>query len=77
MPILPHAKKALRASKRKAQYNKEVKSVAVTAIKKMQIKPSQENLTLVYEAIDKAAKRKIFHTNKAARLKSQMAKLLQ
>ena len=77
MPILPHAKKALRASKNKTQYNREVKSAAVTAMKKMTLNPSQENLVVAYETIDKAAKRNIFHPNKAARLKSKMAKLLQ
>jgi len=77
MPILPHAKKALRASKRKAQYNREVKSAAVTAMKKMTLNPSQENLVVAYETIDKAGKRNIFYPNKASRLKSKMAKLLQ
>lgn len=77
MPVLPHAKKALRASKTKAQYNRQVKSVAMTAMKKMTLKPSQENLTAAYKVIDKATKRKVFHYNRAARLKSKMAKLLK
>lgn len=77
MPILPHAKKALRASKTKAQFNRDVKSTAMTAMKNMTLKPSQENLAAAYEAIDKAAKRNIFHHNRAARLKSKMAKLLK
>ncbi len=77
MPVLPHAKKALRASKSKAQYNREVKSTAVTAMKKMTLIPSKENLAVAYEAIDKAAKRKVFHHNRASRLKAKMAKLLQ
>jgi len=77
MPVLPHAKKALRASKSKAQYNREVKSTAVTAMKKMTLTPSKENLAVAYAAIDKAAKRKVFHHNRASRLKAKMAKLLQ
>lgn len=77
MPVLPHAKKALRASKSKAQYNREAKSAAVTAMKKMTLNPNKENLAAAYETIDKAAKRNIFHHNRAARLKSKMAKLLQ
>lgn len=77
MPILPHAKKALRASKTKAQFNRIVKSSAMTAMKKMTLNPNQENLKAAYEAIDKATKRKIFHHNRAARLKSKMAKLLK
>ena len=46
-------------------------------MKKMTLKPSQENLTTAYKAIDKATKRKVFHHNRAARLKSKMAKLLK
>ncbi|MBT3249570.1 MAG: 30S ribosomal protein S20 [Candidatus Pacebacteria bacterium] len=77
MPVLPHAKKALRASKTKAQYNRQVKSVATSAMKKMTLKPSKENLTAAYQAIDKTTKRKVYHHNRAARLKSKMAKLLK
>lgn len=77
MPVLPHAKKALRASLRKAEYNKRVKSTAVTAMKKMRLEPTQDNLKTAYKAIDLAAKRNIFHANKAARLKSSLAKLLK
>jgi small subunit ribosomal protein S20 len=77
MPVLPHAKKALRASLRKATYNHSVKSVARSAIKNMKLNPSKENLVLAYRAIDKAAKRHVFHSNKAARLKSQLAKLVK
>ena len=39
------------------------------------IKPTQKNLESAYSAIDKAVKKHLFHTNKAARLKSQIAKL--
>ncbi len=77
MPVLPHAKKALRASKSKAQYNREVKSAAMTAMKNMTLNPTKENLAIVYETVDKAAKRNVFHHNRAARLKSKMAKLLK
>lgn len=77
MPLLKHAKKALRASERKAEVNQRVRSTARSAMKKMQTEPTKENLTQAYEAIDKAAKRGIFHDNKAARLKSQLSKLVK
>lgn len=76
MPILAHAKKALRSSERKAGYNREVKSMAKTMMDKMRQQPTPENLQAVYTAIDKSVKRKVFHHNKAARLKSRMAALL-
>lgn len=76
MPILANAKKALRGSQRKAAFNQRVKSMVKTTMDAMKKAPSQTNLTKAYSAIDKAVKRNIFHRNKAARYKSQMAKLL-
>lgn len=77
MPILSHAKKALRASRRKANYNQRLRSAARTAMKKMRHQPTKENLAAAYKAIDKAAKRHVFHANKAARLKSQLSALVK
>lgn len=76
MPVLPHAKKALRASRRKAAYNAPVKARMRNAIKKFRKEPNQANLDEAYSAIDRALKRNIVHRNKAARLKSRLAKLL-
>jgi len=76
MPILKNAKKALRASKRKAVFNKRVKSRVRTTVDKMKQSPSADNLKMTFSAVDKAVRRNIFHKNKAARLKSQMSKLL-
>jgi len=77
MPILPHAKKALRSSEKKAQYNQRVRSRVKTMMDKMRQEPTQENLASAYQAIDKAAERNIYHHNKAARLKAQMARLIK
>lgn len=77
MPILQNAKKALRSSQKKAVYNQKVKSKVKNMIDKMKKEPSVEALNNVFSAIDKAVKRNIFHKNKAARLKSQMSKLLK
>jgi len=76
MPVLPHAKKALRASKRKATYNAPVKAHMRNAVKKFRKEPTEANLKEAYSAIDRALKRNIVHHNKAARLKSRLAKLL-
>jgi len=76
MPILKNAKKALRVSQRKALVNRRVKSRTKTAIDKMKKEPSAANLAGVFSAIDKAVKQHLFHQNKAARLKSQMSKLV-
>ncbi|MBD3279437.1 MAG: 30S ribosomal protein S20 [Candidatus Pacebacteria bacterium] len=76
MPILANAKKALRASKRKAAYNQRIKSRTKTQIDQMKAQPTEQNLAAAYQAIDKCVKRNIWHQNKAARRKSQLAKLL-
>ncbi|MFH2118512.1 MAG: 30S ribosomal protein S20 [Candidatus Paceibacterota bacterium] len=77
MPILDNAKKALRASKRKAAYNQVVKSRAKTAVVLMSRNPSMELLSEAYKAIDKAVKRHIYQANKGARMKAQLAKLVK
>jgi small subunit ribosomal protein S20 len=76
MPILANAKKALRASNRKAVYNKKVKSMVKTMTDKMEKDPNPDNLKAAFSAVDKAVKRNLFHKNKAARLKSQLSKLM-
>lgn len=76
MPILKNAKKALRVSNRKAEVNRRVKSQTKTAVDKMKKEPTALNLSSVFSAIDIAVKGKMFHRNKAARLKSQMSKLV-
>ena len=77
MPILSNAKKALRASRRKAVYNQIVKSRVKTASDAVQKNPTMEKLVTAYSAIDTATKRNVFHKNKAARLKSQLAQLVK
>ncbi|MFZ5376502.1 MAG: 30S ribosomal protein S20 [Patescibacteria group bacterium] len=76
MPILDNAKKALRVSLKKAAANLPVKSRVKTSMDKVRKEPSPEAASAAYSAIDRAAKKKIFHKNKAARLKGQVAKLL-
>lgn len=76
MPILANAKKALRVSQRKTVINRRLKSMIKTMTDSMIKTPSAENLSNIFSAIDKGIKRNLFHKNKAARLKSQMSKLL-
>lgn len=76
MPILSSAKKALRQTKRKTLINRPVKSHAKTTIDLMRLAPTLENLSKAFSAIDRGVKRHIFHKNKAARLKSQLSKVL-
>ena len=76
MPVTKSAAKALRNQKRKRKYNLRAKKKAKEAIKRFKDSPNEKNLQTAYSAIDKAAKRNVYHQNKAARLKSQLAKKL-
>jgi small subunit ribosomal protein S20 len=76
MPILSSAKKALRQTKRKTAFNRPVKSRAKTMVDAMKKAPTLEALSNAFSAIDRAVKRHIFHKNKAARMKSQLSKLM-
>ena len=76
MPVTKTAKRALRSSKKKQKINtKTTSSLSVatrSAIKSGQKKQIQKAISLV----DRAAKKKVIHANKASRIKSRLSKLL-
>lgn len=76
MPILKHAKKKLLVDQRRALENKAVRSKAASLVKKFRKSPSETLLKSVFSALDRAAKKNIYHENKANRLKSRLGKLL-
>jgi small subunit ribosomal protein S20 len=83
MPITNSAKKAHRASLKKGGYNLRRKEAMKTVVKKFkallasgQKEEATGLLPTLYKAIDKAKKRGVIKTNKAARDKSRIAKLL-
>ena len=75
MPILKNAKKALRASQRKAVVNGRVRSQVKTMSDKVKKTKTADSLPAAQSAIDKAVKKGIIHKNKAARLKAGLAKI--
>jgi small subunit ribosomal protein S20 len=76
MPLLRNAKKALRQSKRKAERNQMVKSKMKTMLDKAKKAASQDTVSGAFSAVDKAVKKHLIHRNKAARIKSQLSKLM-
>lgn len=72
MPISASANKSLRVAKRQAQENKTTKLRVKNQIKHV----TAESLSQTFSIIDKAAKSHVIHKNKAARLKSRLAKKL-
>lgn len=72
MPLTPSVKKALRSSERKRVHNLRVKRVYKIALK--QARQDLKKIPLAYSQLDMAAKKGVIHKNKAARLKSRLAK---
>ena len=83
MPNLKTAKKNLRKTKKRTALNKQHKNKIDYLIRKIKngvkegAKNLQELLKNLYKAVDKAAKEKVIHKNKASRIKSKMAKLIK
>lgn len=74
MPVLKHAKKKLRQDVKREQENKRIKTMFKKLLKQAKAQPNAENFSKAYSALDKAAKEHVIHKNKAARLKSSIAK---
>jgi small subunit ribosomal protein S20 len=76
MPVTKTAKRALRSSKKKALINSVLKSRLEIAIRLSKKERSEKVIKEALSLTDRAAKRKIIHRNKAARIKSGLSKLL-
>jgi len=81
MPNTKSAKKRLRQNRKRRLHNRSKKAAAKTYIRRVQtavaegdVERAEAELRIAYKAIDKCAKRRIFHPNKAARLKANIAK---
>lgn len=70
MPITKSAQKKLRQDKKRKTSNAVTKAAYKSAIKKA----GKLGVSKASSAIDKAAKKGLIHKNKAARLKSRIAK---
>jgi len=76
MPIIKSAQKSLRQTKKRTVVNRSKKIALKNQINEFKTKKTDSSLRKIYSSIDKLAKSKIFHKNKAARIKSRLAKLL-
>lgn len=73
MPHLKSAIKHLRQAKKREAENKKIKRELKKLLKAAK---GPGDLSALYKAIDKAVKRKLLHKNRAARMKSSLAKRL-
>jgi small subunit ribosomal protein S20 len=74
MPIIKSAKKKMRKDKKRTLHNEQIKNNLKRLVKDARRNQSAESLQKVFSALDKAAKIKFIHPNKAARLKSRLSK---
>lgn len=75
MPVIKSAKKKLRQDRKREIENDRMRNLVKSALRKTKKNPSKEEVLDAMRIIDKAAKRNIFHKNKAARLKSTISKV--
>lgn len=76
MPNIKSAKKKLKQDVRRTNLNSIYKNCYKKAVKDYLFKPSKKLLDQAFSLIDKAAKVSVIHKNKAANLKSSLAKEL-
>lgn len=74
MPVTKQARKKLRKDKRREEKNLKIKVGYKKTVKKTRSNPNTKNLTEASKVLDKAAKKGVMHKNKAARIKSRLAK---
>lgn len=74
MPIIASAKKKMRQDKKRETRNAKIVKAFKDVVKKARASTTPAQLQKAYAALDSAAKKHIIHPNKAARLKSRLAK---
>ncbi len=77
MPITRGAIRKQRADVRKQAVNSRVRGSVREVVAKMRKRPTAANLVKVFSMVDRAAKKKVLDRNKAARLKSRLARLVK
>ncbi len=75
MPVTYTAKRALRGSARKALVNKKIITSLEVAVRQAKKTKTVATIKKALSLADRAAKKHTIHKNKAARIKSMLAKL--
>ncbi|MBI1869436.1 30S ribosomal protein S20 [Candidatus Gottesmanbacteria bacterium] len=75
MPITLSAKKKVRQDRKRTRVNARTVKAVHEAVKTMRQEPSAAHLVNAYSILDTAVKKHIINANRAARLKSRLAKL--
>lgn len=77
MPITKQAIKKLRHDREVTKQNAKHRLVLKGLVKKARKTPTEKSVSLVFSALDKAAKGNIIHKNAASRTKARISKLLK
>jgi small subunit ribosomal protein S20 len=77
MPVTKTAKRALRSSRKKAEVNKSILKKMEIAIRLAKKTLKETDITKAISLVDKAAKKKVIHKNKASRAKRTLSKLIK
>jgi small subunit ribosomal protein S20 len=77
MPITKRAIKKLRHDRARTKENAGQRALLKGLVKKARKAPTEKSVSVVFAALDKAAKRNIIHKNAASRTKARLAKLLK
>lgn len=75
MPVIKSAIKKLRQDKKREKENDLLRNSLKSTVRIAKKDKSSKSVTKAISTVDKAAKHKIIHTNKAARLKAALSKL--
>ena len=76
MPTHKSAEKRLKTSKRANERNRQLKTGIKTLIKKTEASADEASLKQTTSAVDSAARKSVIHPNKAARIKSRLARMV-
>ncbi len=81
MPTIKSAEKRLRQSRKRREHNQSIKSGVATLFRRIEESDSadeaEELLQELYARLDRAAGKDVIHPNKAARKKSQAARMVE
>lgn len=75
MPVTITAKRALRSSRKKTSVNNLIRKNLEIAIRVAKKSKKKADIIKAISLSDRAAKKKVIHKNKSARIKSALAKL--
>ena len=77
MPVSKSAIKALKRDRKHAGVSQLIRSKMRAEIKRALEESKAELVSKAYSSIDRAAKKKLIHKNKAARIKSRLMRALK